>query len=100
MRLRTAILLWSLSSCGQASSFAREPAPPTGRVQPGLERCSNQTCAPDAGSCFTWRTGEQYCTGANDRSACDVIACDAPARCLCLLSLPPQCGCGAASGDR
>jgi hypothetical protein len=70
-----------------------EPDTPTGRLRPGLERCSSVfECS--IGACFISAFDDgRYCTGANDRSACDVITCDAPARCVCVVSNPPQCGC-------
>lgn len=99
MRL-VAALLFALTACGQTSEFAPAPTPPTGRLLPGLEQCGAMPCSPDAGSCFTSLFDEQrYCTGANDRTACDVITCDAPARCWCFLSNPPQCGCAIVTTD-
>ncbi|MBL8936679.1 MAG: hypothetical protein JNM69_19120 [Archangium sp.] len=82
-----------LISCAQPVEFGPQPAPPTGRLRPGLERCSSVSeCS--AGSCFVSVVDDvRYCTGANDRSPCDVITCDAPAQCWCLASNPLQCGC-------
>lgn len=71
-----------------------EPDRPTGRLRPGLERCSSVfECS--IGACFISAFDEgRYCTGANVRSACDVITCDSPAVCLCERTGPLlRCGC-------
>lgn len=96
MRLPFVVLL---ISCTQPVDFGPLPEPPTGRLRPGLERCSaSNECS--AGSCFVaLADGVRYCTAASDRSPCDVFTCDAPARCWCFLSNPLQCGCSTSTSE-
>ncbi|MBE2251834.1 MAG: hypothetical protein IAE78_20025 [Myxococcus sp.] len=99
--MRASFLVVLLSSCLQTASFGRGPEP-SGRLLPGTVPCSSPGgCPADAGACFvSLFDGGSVCSGASSLSACDVIECDPPAGCLCLLSLPPQCGCSITIRER
>lgn len=98
--LRSVLLAVVLGACTQEHEQAPVPLPPTGRIEPGLAACDGLRCAEDAGSCFfTELGGTPVCTGSNSKSPCDVIECDAPARCLCFLSKPPICNCAITTSE-
>lgn len=83
----------ALVACSQPHEFASLSQAPSGRLRTGVVECGGAPCPLDAGACFTTSDGRRLCAGPH-ASPCDAFECDAPSTCQCLLSLPPQCGCG------